>query len=114
MGKALREKHITISTRTVKSMKEMNFILSAITALIKVNKKDCDNGILDIKQEEKDWPKTRDIAEYCQFSIYKTRHLLVKLEKKGFVKSSSKMINNSLHWHVNCHLFTENNQDAEN
>ncbi|MCW2258471.1 hypothetical protein M2263_004562 [Providencia alcalifaciens] len=78
-------------------MKEMNFILSAITALIKVNKIDCDNGIIDVMPEEKYWPRTRDIAEYCQFSIYKTRHLLVKLSEKGLVKSSSKMINNSLH-----------------
>lgn len=114
MVKALRAKHITISTRTAKSMKEMDFILSAITALIKVNKMDRDKGVIDIMQEEKNWPKTRDIAEYCQFSIYKTRHLLIKLSEKGLVQSSSKTINNSLHWHVNCHLLTESNQDTEN
>jgi len=113
MVKALRAKHITISTRTVKSMKDMYFILSAIRALIKCNKMDCDKGVVSITQEEKDWPKTRDIAEYCQFSIYKTRHLLIKLTKKGLVQSSSKTINNSLHWHINCHLFTESNQDTE-
>lgn len=113
MVKALRAKHITISTRTAKSMKDMNFILSAIRALIKCNKMDYDKGVIDITQEEKDWPKTRDIAEYCQFSIYKTRHLLIKLSEKGLVQSSSKTINNSLHWHVNYYIFMENNQDTE-
>ncbi|EKT62001.1 FaeA/PapI family transcriptional regulator [Providencia burhodogranariea] len=113
MVKASRAKQKPISTKNVKSIQEMNFILTAITALINVNKIDRNKGVVDIKQEEKNWPRTRDIAEYCQFSIYKTRHLLIKLSEKGLVQSSSKPISNSLHWNANYHLLTGNIEEVE-
>ncbi|WP_261435296.1 FaeA/PapI family transcriptional regulator [Serratia quinivorans] len=44
------------------------------------------------------WPSTRDIAEDCKFSIYKTRYLLLKMEKKGWVQMAPHPIKNTLRW----------------
>ncbi|CAI0855366.1 FaeA/PapI family transcriptional regulator [Serratia proteamaculans] len=46
------------------------------------------------------WPSTREIAEDCNFSIYKARYLLLRLEKKGWVKVTPTPIKNSLRWYI--------------
>jgi hypothetical protein len=46
-----------------------------------------------------EWPKTREIAEGCDISIYSARIYLLELEKDGKVLCSHKSINNSLRWY---------------
>lgn len=45
------------------------------------------------------WPKTRDIAEGSDVSIYSVRMYLLELEKDGKILCSHKSINNSLRWY---------------
>lgn len=45
------------------------------------------------------WPKTRDIAEGSDVSIYSARMYLLELEKDRKVLCSHKSINNSLRWY---------------
>lgn len=46
------------------------------------------------------WPKTREIAEYCEMTIYLARYYLLRLveNKKAYVTSGS--LNNSLRWYI--------------
>lgn len=45
------------------------------------------------------WPKTREIADICDESIYTTRRFLLLLEQEGFVLCSHRSIQNSLRWY---------------
>lgn len=49
---------------------------------------------------EEDWPSTRDVANYCNFNIYKTRYILLKLVDCGLVHSGASRIRNALHWSI--------------
>lgn len=44
------------------------------------------------------WPKTRDIANYCDLSIYSTRHYLMKLVHNHRAYVSAGLLHNSLRW----------------
>ncbi len=46
------------------------------------------------------WPKTREIAEYCEMTIYLARYYLLRLveNKKAYVTSGA--LNNSLRWYI--------------
>jgi hypothetical protein len=46
------------------------------------------------------WVSTRDIADDCNFSIYKTRYLLLKMAQKGWVQVTPHPINNALRWYI--------------
>lgn len=46
------------------------------------------------------WPSTRDISESCNFSIYKTRYLLLKMVRKGWVQVTPRPVNNALRWFI--------------
>ncbi|MGB8664571.1 MAG: FaeA/PapI family transcriptional regulator [Serratia inhibens] len=58
------------------------------------------------------WASTRDIAEDCDFSIYKTRYLLLKMAKKGWVQVTPQPINNALRWYI-CPDIKTVNQDSQ-
>lgn len=46
------------------------------------------------------WPKTREVAEYCEMTIYLARYYLLRLveNKKAYVTSGA--LNNSLRWYI--------------
>lgn len=46
------------------------------------------------------WPKTREVAEHCELTIYLARYYLLRLveNKKAYVTPGS--INNSLRWYI--------------
>ncbi|TDB61093.1 hypothetical protein C5467_05400 [Photorhabdus khanii subsp. guanajuatensis] len=46
------------------------------------------------------WPSTRDVAEQCNFTIYKARYLLLKLADKGLVMVTPSPVKNSLRWYI--------------
>ncbi|MGQ8775436.1 FaeA/PapI family transcriptional regulator [Serratia sp. NA_112.1] len=46
------------------------------------------------------WPSTRDIAENCDFSIYKTRYLLMKMVAKGWIQVTPRPVKNTLRWYI--------------
>ncbi len=46
------------------------------------------------------WASTRDIAENCDFSIYKTRYFLLKMARLGWVQVTPRPINNALRWYT--------------
>lgn len=46
------------------------------------------------------WPSTRDIAENCDFSIYKTRYLLMKMAAKGWIQVTPHPVRNTLRWYI--------------
>ncbi|MCW8114303.1 FaeA/PapI family transcriptional regulator, partial [Yersinia intermedia] len=46
------------------------------------------------------WPKTRDIANICAISIYRSRTVLLALVARGKVQVTAHSINNSLRWFV--------------
>ncbi|MGQ8776489.1 hypothetical protein ACUTQ5_19250 [Serratia sp. NA_112.1] len=46
------------------------------------------------------WPSTRDIAESCNFSIYKTRYLLLKMVSKGWIQVTPHPVKNALRWSI--------------
>lgn len=48
--------------------------------------------------QEPCWLTTREIADLCDFSIYKARYLLLDLVDKGYVAMSGGGISNSLKW----------------
>lgn len=48
--------------------------------------------------QQRDWVKTRDVAEASDVSIYTARRYLLDLEAEGRVICSQKSINNSLRW----------------
>lgn len=68
-------------------------ILAAITTLCTAHEKyrlDCQDT----------WPSTRDIAESCDYSIYKTRYLLLKMARQGKVQVTPRSVRNSLRWYI--------------
>lgn len=85
-------------TATPKRTDEMNLIICSIITISKQNRKSYSS--LDPNLEKENWPSTREISEYCQFSIYKTRHILIKLLDASIVISSVHKINNSLRWYL--------------
>ncbi|MBT0727900.1 FaeA/PapI family transcriptional regulator [Rosenbergiella australiborealis] len=46
------------------------------------------------------WPKTRDISDRCDSSIYVTRSLLLQLVEEGKVIKSPQLYSNSLRWFI--------------
>ncbi|MDA5483533.1 hypothetical protein PGS49_23355 [Yersinia intermedia] len=46
------------------------------------------------------WPKTRDIANICDISIYSSRSVLLGLVARGKVQVTAHSINNSLRWFI--------------
>lgn len=44
------------------------------------------------------YASTRDIADRSDLSIYNARHILIKLEKEGFIKSIKQESRKSLYW----------------
>ena len=46
------------------------------------------------------WPKTRDISDKCDSSIYVTRSLLLQLVEEGKIIKSPQLYSNSLRWFV--------------
>ncbi|HHX4812397.1 TPA: hypothetical protein ACVBYD_000704 [Yersinia enterocolitica] len=46
------------------------------------------------------WPKTRDIANICDISIYRSRTVLLTLVARGQVQVTAHSINNSLRWFI--------------
>lgn len=50
------------------------------------------------------WLSTRDVAEYCDFSIYRARYLLSALTADGLVETGPGSIHNSLRWRMPMHL----------
>ncbi|WET16061.1 FaeA/PapI family transcriptional regulator [Yersinia intermedia] len=46
------------------------------------------------------WPKTRDIADICDISIYSSRSVLLALVVRGKVQVTAHAINNSLRWFI--------------
>ncbi|CAI1948192.1 MULTISPECIES: hypothetical protein [Serratia] len=51
-------------------------------------------------QAPETWPSTRDIAENCHFSIYKTRYLLLKMVAKGRMQVTPHPLKNALRWYL--------------
>ncbi|EIT7186888.1 MAG: FaeA/PapI family transcriptional regulator [Serratia marcescens] len=49
---------------------------------------------------QESWPSTRDIAENCNFSIYKTRYFLLKMAAKGWVQVTPRPVKNALRWYT--------------
>lgn len=90
-------------TATTKKRRKINnfelaLILNAVKILNQQHRLKMENIKQFSQQDESHWPTTREISEHCQFSIYKTRHLLIKLSEEGYIRSSGKVISNSLHW----------------
>ncbi|MBT0721286.1 hypothetical protein EFZ10_12620 [Tatumella sp. TA1] len=46
------------------------------------------------------WPKTRDISDRCDTSIYVTRSLLLQLVEEGKIIKSPQLYSNSLRWFI--------------
>lgn len=46
------------------------------------------------------WPKTRDISDKCDSSIYVTRSLLLQLVEEGKIIKSPQLYCNSLRWFI--------------
>ena len=46
------------------------------------------------------WPKTRDISDKCDSSIYVTRSLLLQLVEEGKIIKSPQLYSNSLRWFI--------------
>lgn len=55
--------------------------------------------VLSPPPEPVDWPKTRQLADMCDESIYTARLLLLSLENEGKVLCSHRSIGNSLRWY---------------
>ncbi len=76
--------------------KQLEKILSALQKL-------CNNydhqGVLVLPPENQ-WPKTREIAEYCDVTIYIARHYLMKLVEKKKAYVTATLVNNSLRWYI--------------
>ncbi|MEG9795520.1 FaeA/PapI family transcriptional regulator [Serratia marcescens] len=51
-------------------------------------------------QAPETWPSTREIAENCNFSIYKTRYLLLKMVAKGRMQVTPHPVKNALRWYL--------------
>lgn len=74
--------------------KQLNRVLTALQNLCKR-----DNHHTSIPPQIQ-WPKTREIAEYCEITIYLARYYLLRLveNKKAYVTSGA--LNNSLRWYI--------------
>ncbi|WP_454889851.1 FaeA/PapI family transcriptional regulator [Serratia quinivorans] len=59
------------------------------------------------------WPSTREIAEDCGFSIYKTRYVLLQLVTQGWVQVTAKSVNNSLRWYTDASLHSTPHPDIQ-
>lgn len=66
-----------------------------LTALQVLSHVDCPLGTLPPQDK---WPKTRDIADYCDTNIYVSRYYLMKLVKKKKAHVSSMPDQKSLRW----------------
>ncbi|MHA7844938.1 FaeA/PapI family transcriptional regulator [Serratia sp. D1N4] len=73
---------------------QLNNVLNALRALCK---RDVHHSAIP---PQVNWPKTREIAEYCEITIYLARYYLLRLvdDKKAYVTSGS--LNNSLRWYI--------------
>jgi hypothetical protein len=73
---------------------QLNTVLNALRALCK---HDVHHSTIP---PQVNWPKTREIAEYCEITIYLARYYLLRLvnDKKAYVTSGA--LNNSLRWYI--------------
>ncbi|WP_071882817.1 FaeA/PapI family transcriptional regulator [Chania multitudinisentens] len=46
------------------------------------------------------WPKTRDVAEHCEITIYIARYYLMQLVESNKVHVAPKSVDNSLRWYI--------------
>lgn len=74
--------------------KQLNNVLFALRALCK---NDTPQAAIPPQAQ---WPKTREVAEYCEMTIYLARYYLLRLveNKKAYVTSGA--LNNSLRWYI--------------
>lgn len=74
--------------------KQLNNVLNALQTLCR---KDVHHSAIP---PQVNWPKTREIAEYCEITIYLARYYLLRLveNKKAYVTSGA--LNNSLRWYI--------------
>lgn len=79
-----------------------NKILAALKTLSCV---DCPPDTLPPQDK---WPKTRDIADYCDTSIYVSRYYLMKLVQKKKAYVSSRSDHKSLRWYIASPIQDEN------
>ncbi len=49
---------------------------------------------------QEQWPKTREVAEYCGTTIYLARYYLMKLVDSNKAYVSPKSVNKSLRWFI--------------
>ncbi|WP_051916919.1 MULTISPECIES: FaeA/PapI family transcriptional regulator [unclassified Serratia (in: enterobacteria)] len=83
-----------MSSRNKEREKQLNNVLNALRTLCK---KEVPHTTVP---PQVNWPKTREIAEYCEITIYLARYYLLRLvdEKKAYVTSGA--LNNSLRWYI--------------
>lgn len=74
--------------------KQLNNVFSALQTLCK---RDIHHTAIPPQNQ---WPKTREIAEYCETTIYLARYYLLRLveNKKAYVTPGA--LNNSLRWYI--------------
>ncbi len=73
-------------------------ILQALTELCKAPAEDTLSGA-NLPELEY-WPKTRQVADQCDASIYVTRAILLQLVEEGKVIKSPQLYFNSLRWYI--------------
>lgn len=73
-------------------------ILLALTELCKEMSPETLSG--NTLPELQYWPKTRQIADRCDASIYVTRAILLQLEGEGKIIKSPQLYFNSLRWFI--------------
>ena len=85
------------SERKLRTLKKRE-ILQALTELCKDLNSETPSG--STLPELEFWPKTRQIADRCDASIYVTRAILLQLEEEGKVIKSPQLYYNSLRWFI--------------
>ncbi|KAA1193812.1 MULTISPECIES: FaeA/PapI family transcriptional regulator [Photorhabdus] len=73
---------------------------SQIDQVLNVISKLCTVRKMQVAPPPESWPSTRDVAEQCNFTIYKARYLLLKLANKGLVMVTPSPVKNSLRWYI--------------
>lgn len=79
-------------------MSKKNEVLDAVTMLCQrpATFKASSGQLPDLEY----WPKTREISNLCDTSIYVTRTLLLQLVDEGKIIKSPQLYSNSLRWYI--------------
>ncbi len=85
------------SERKLRTLKKRE-ILQALSELCKDTGRGIQPG--STLPELQFWPKTRQIADSCDASIYVTRSILLQLVEEGKVIKSPQLYFNSLRWFI--------------